>query len=36
MRRVKAVLDPDGVLNPGKRLPEAGTDARRGMFADVA
>ena len=36
MRRVKAVLDPAGVLNPGKRLPEAGTDARRGMFADVA
>jgi glycolate oxidase len=36
MRRVKAVLDPDGVLNPGKRLPEAGADARRGMFADVA
>ena len=36
MRRVKAVLDPDGVLNPGKRLPEAGTDARGGMFADVA
>ena len=36
MRRVKAVLDPAGVLNPGKRLPEAGTDARRGMYADVA
>ena len=36
MRRVKAVLDPAGVLNPGKRLPEAGADARRGMYADVA
>jgi glycolate oxidase len=36
MRRVKAVLDPGGVLNPGKRLPEAGADARRGMYADVA
>jgi len=36
MRRVKAVLDPAGVLNPGKRVPEAGTDARRGMYADVA
>ncbi len=36
MRRVKAVLDPAGVLNPGKALPEAGTDARRGMYADVA
>jgi glycolate oxidase len=36
MRRVKAVLDPDGVLNPGKRLPEPGADARRGVFADVA
>jgi hypothetical protein len=24
------------VLNPGKALPEAGTDARRGMYADVA
>jgi glycolate oxidase len=36
MRRVKAVLDPDGVLNPGKRLPEAGADSRRGMYADVA
>jgi hypothetical protein len=24
------------VLNPGKALPEAGADARRGMFADVA
>ncbi len=36
MRRVKAVLDPAGVLNPGKRLPEAGTDSRRGMYADVA
>jgi glycolate oxidase subunit GlcD len=33
MRRIKAVLDPGGVLNPGKRLPEAGTDARRGMYA---
>ena len=36
MRRVKAVLDPAGILNPGKRLPEAGTDSRRGMYADVA
>jgi glycolate oxidase len=36
MRRVKAVFDPAGVLNPGKRLPEAGTDSRRGMYADVA
>lgn len=36
MRAVKAVLDPAGVLNPGKRLPEAGSDARRGMYADVA
>jgi glycolate oxidase len=36
MRRVKAVLDPDGVLNPGKRLPAAGADSRRGMYADVA
>jgi glycolate oxidase len=36
MRRVKAVLDPAGVLNPGKRLPEAGADSRRGMYADVA
>ena len=36
MRRVKAVFDPASVLNPGKRLPEAGTDSRRGMYADVA
>ena len=36
MRRVKAVLDPAGILNPGKALPEAGADARRGMYADVA
>jgi glycolate oxidase len=36
MRRVKAVFDPAGVMNPGKRLPEAGTDSRRGMYADVA
>jgi glycolate oxidase subunit GlcD len=36
MRRVKAVLDPAGILNPGKRLPEAGADARRGVYADVA
>jgi glycolate oxidase len=36
MRRVKAVLDPAGILNPGKALPEAGADARRGVYADVA
>jgi glycolate oxidase len=36
MRRVKAVLDPAGILNPGKALPEAGVDARRGVYADVA
>ena len=36
MRRVKAVLDPSGIMNPGKRLPEAGSDSRRGMYADVA
>jgi glycolate oxidase len=36
MRRVKGVFDPAGVLNPGKRLPEAGADSRRGMYADVA
>jgi glycolate oxidase len=36
MRRVKAVLDPAGILNPGKALPEQGTDSRRGMYADVA
>ena len=36
MRRVKAVLDPAGILNPGKTLPEAGADARRGVYADVA
>jgi len=36
MRSVKAVLDPAGIMNPGKRLPEAGTDSRRGMYADVA
>ena len=30
MRRVKAVLDPAGILNPGKRLPEAGADSRQG------
>jgi glycolate oxidase len=36
MRRVKAVLDPAGILNPGKAVPEAGADARRGVYADVA
>jgi glycolate oxidase subunit GlcD len=36
MRRVKAVLDPAGILNPGKVLPEAGADAHRGVYADVA
>jgi FAD/FMN-containing dehydrogenase len=36
MRRVKGVLDPAGILNPGKALPEAGADARRGVYADVA
>ena len=36
MRRIKAVLDPAGILNPGKALPEAGSDARRGVYADVA
>ena len=36
MRGVKAVLDPEGILNPGKRVPEAGVDSRRGMYADVA
>jgi glycolate oxidase len=36
MRGVKAVLDPAGILNPGKRVPEAGVDSRRGMYADVA
>ena len=36
MRRVKAVLDPAGILNPGKAVPEAGAEARRGVYADVA
>jgi glycolate oxidase subunit GlcD len=36
MRRVKAVLDPAGILNPGKVLPESGVDARRGVYAELA
>ena len=36
MRRVKAVLDPDGVLNPASACPSREPTRAGGVFADVA
>ena len=33
LRAVRAAFDPRGILNPGKTIPLAGDDARRGVFA---
>ncbi len=33
LRAVRAAFDPRAILNPGKTIPLAGDDARRGVFA---
>ena len=33
LRAVRAAFDPQAILNPGKTIPLAGDDARRGVFA---
>ncbi|MEO9176292.1 MAG: FAD-linked oxidase C-terminal domain-containing protein, partial [Gaiellales bacterium] len=33
MRDVRTAFDPHGILNPGKAIPVAGDDARRGVYA---
>jgi glycolate oxidase len=33
LRAVRAAFDPRGILNPGKAIPPAGDDAKRGVYA---
>jgi glycolate oxidase len=33
LRAIRSAFDPLGILNPGKTIPLAGDDARRGVFA---
>jgi glycolate oxidase len=33
MRDVRAAFDPGGILNPGKAIPAAGDEAKRGVYA---
>jgi glycolate oxidase len=35
MRDVRSAFDPRGILNPGKAIPAAGDDARRGVYANA-